>query len=167
MPTNRFRGAAAALACVVLGTALAAAVAEAKPRTTKLRHVGQVEGMAHSRISFTLVQARAQAHDVHNIRLRGVELFCDDAAHNFFTQLWSGTFPDMKMGPAPGATGFGVSELRFEVDGFSDAYKTIFGLVSHGGRRVSGDLRIRWYDDVKDGGCGGSEETWTSRAVKR
>ena len=167
MPTTRFRGAAAALACVALGSALATGVADAKPRTTKLRHVGQVEGMAHSRISFTLVKRGRKLTKAQNIRVRGVELFCDDEASNFFTQLWSGTFPDMKLGHAAGATGFGLSDLRFEVDGFSDAYKTIFGLVSHAGRRVRGDLRIRWYDDAKDGGCGGSEETWTSRAVKR
>jgi hypothetical protein len=167
MPTNRLRGAAAALACLVLVSAVATGVADAKPRTTKVKHVGQVEGMAHSRISFTLVKSGRKITKVQNIRLHGVELFCDDADDNFFTQLWSGTFPGMKMGHASGATGFGLSELRFEVEGFSDAYKTIFGLVSHGGRRAHGDLRVRWYDDVKDGGCGGSEERWTSRAVKR
>ena len=71
------------------------------------------------------------------------------------------------MAHAAGQTGFGRSDLPFEVDGFSDAYESIFGLVSHGGRRARGDVRIRWYDDVKDGGCGGQYEKWTSRAVKR
>jgi hypothetical protein len=150
-------------ALVLLGAPsvlVAADAASAKrPRVTKLKHVGTVQGMPGARVEFTVVKRGRALRKVTNIRVTNVNLFCTDGNGNFSNQPVSTTFADTRIARSR----FGWRDVPMKVEGAEQGYKTLGGNLSKDGKRASGDLRLRFWSGP-EGGCGGQYEDWSSRA---